>query len=126
MYQYILTQLNIECMTVSSSGAYHSQDIEKLDKEMGTRGRNIWNVVVVDGKAYNCDLAYEILTYEYDKSMSAGVEPQMKYFGMSDSTRSQSFTVSDRSSIYYYNPNPWEEESGPKNMVPECVSDYKH
>ena len=78
MYQYILTQLNIECMTVSSSGAYHSQGIEKLDKEMGTRGRNIWNVVVVDGKAYNCDLAYEILTYEYDKSMSADVEPQMK------------------------------------------------
>ncbi len=126
LYQYILTQLNIECMTVSSSGAYHSQGIEELDKEMGTRGRNIWNVVVVDGKAYNCDLAYEILTYEYDKSMSADVEPQMKYFGMSDSTRSQSFTVSDRSSIYYYNPDPWEEESGPKNMVPECVSDYKH
>ena len=126
LYQYILTQLNIECMTVSSSGLYNNQGIERLDNEMGTRGRNVWNVVVVDGKAYNCDLAFEILTYEYDKSFGADLEPEMKYFGMSDSTRAQTFNISSRSSLFYYDADLWAMESGPMNMVPECVEDYKH
>ena len=126
LYQYILTQLNIECMTVTSSGGYKSQGVDILDDEMGKRGRNYWNVVVVDGKAYHCDLAYEILTYEFDKSMSSDCEPEMKYFGMSDSTRAESFNFNSRSTLYYYDPDSYEEYSGPSDMVPECVEDYKH
>ncbi|MBO4782751.1 MAG: hypothetical protein J5522_10170 [Lachnospiraceae bacterium] len=126
LYQYILTQLNIECLSVTSSGLYTNQGIERLDSEMGMNGRNYWNVVVVDGKAYNCDLAYEMLTYEYDKSMSADCLPQMIYFGMSDSTRAQTFTISSRDSLFLYNTDlDLEYGNAPKGLVPECKEDYK-
>ena len=126
LYQYILTQLNIECMTVFSSGAYTKQGIERLDTVMGEDGRDIWNVVVVDGKAYNCDLAYEILTYEYDKSLKSDAEPEMRYFGMSDKTRGESFKVTDRDNLVLYNPDEWDLVYGTpkKGLVPECPNDY--
>ncbi|MBP5494084.1 MAG: hypothetical protein J6X97_03240 [Lachnospiraceae bacterium] len=125
-YQYILTQLNIECMTVTSSGAYTSQGIERLDNEMNTTGRNIWNVIVVDGKAYNCDLAFDMLNYEYEKSENPNYEPVMKYFGMSDKTRADSFNVLDRGNLYIYDPTvDYSWDTPKKDMVPECKQDYK-
>ncbi|MBO6089232.1 MAG: hypothetical protein J6P37_02820, partial [Lachnospiraceae bacterium] len=83
--------------------------------------------IIIDGNAYHCDLSYEILTYEYDKTIHGeNCDPQMKYFGMSDSTMAKTFIISSRSSLFYYDADLWAMESGPMNMVPECVEDYKH
>ena len=125
-YQYILTQLNIECMTVTSSGGYINQGIEKLDKAMGSDGRNIWNVIVVNGNPYNCDLAFDMFTYEYEKSENPDYEPELKYFGMSDSTRAESFNVINRDTLFLYDPSVnYEWDNPPRDMVPECPKDYK-
>ena len=125
LYQFILTQFNIECMTVTSSGIYHSQGIEKLDSEMNETGNNIWNVIFVDGKAYHCDLSYEILTYEYDKTIHGeNCDPQMKYFGMSDDTRNESFSIT-KSNLYLYDEYDGMRIGSIPDMVPECVEDYK-
>lgn len=124
-YQYILTQLNIECMTVTSSGIYHDQGIEKLNDEMIQTGNNIWNVIIIDGNAYHCDLSYEILTYEYDKTIHGeNCDPQMKYFGMSDTTRNESFTVT-KSNLYLYDRYGEMKIGSIPDMVPECAQDYK-
>lgn len=126
LYQYILTQLNIECMTVTSSGAYVSQGYEKLDKEMGSDGRLVWNVIVIDGIPYNCDMAFDMIVYEAEKGANKDYEPVMKYFGMSDSTRAQSFVITSRDNLYLYDPNiSYEWENPPRDMVPECPKDYQ-
>jgi hypothetical protein len=125
LYQSILTQLNIECMTVTATGLYHEQGVEKLDKEMGEVGYDTWNVIYVDGKAYNCDLAYEIITYEDDKTKyGEHCDPQMKYFGMSDKTRGESFSIS-RSNLYLYDEYEGMGIGHLSDMVPECLEDYK-
>jgi len=125
LYQHILTQLKIECLTVTSSGLYHNQGIEKLDKEMSSTGSNTWNVIVVNGKAYHCDLAYEIMTYEHDKAAHGeGYDPQMKYFGMSDATRDESFSVT-KSNLRLYDLYSGLQIGDIPDMVPECKEDYK-
>ena len=124
-YQFMMYQLNIECMCVSGSGTYHKKNIEELDNYMADLWQNTWNVVVSDGKAYNCDLFMEIAVLENRKITNPGSEADLTYFGMSDDTHDKTYTVNKASlktySTYYgYGAVDGVEE----NKVPECVEDY--
>jgi len=126
LYQFILTQLNIECMTVFSYGKYSNQDIEELDEFMQKNGNNIWNVVICDGKAYNCDLFFETAALQKLRIKYPQIEPDMTYFGMSDAVRNKSFEANKELMKEYtlyekYEAFPCLVKGG---AVPECAEDY--
>ena len=127
LYQFILTQLNIECMTVDSYGNYTSQNVEELDKLMSSSLYNVWNVVICDGKAYNCDLFFETAVLQKQRINNKNREPDMTYFGMSDSFRNKSFEPNRyKLAEYRFKDDPYATficlvKGSP---VPECVDDY--
>lgn len=126
LYQFILTQLNIECMTVSSYGTYTNQNVEELDKFMAKSMCNTWNVVISDGKAYNCDLFFETSVLQKQRIKNPQTEPDMKYFGMSDALRNKSFEANRYKLAEYTLSEPYEEMpcQVKGSAVPECAEDY--
>ena len=122
LYRFILSQLNIECYAVQASGTYYKQNDEKLDKFMKDEYLNIWNVVVSEGKAYHCDLFYEIVILDTLKSENSNATADMTYFGMSDETRNKSFNVT-KTSLKSLNSYMYEDVPGDV-IIPECVEDY--
>ena len=122
LYRFILSQLNIECYAVQASGTYYSQEDEKLDAFMKDAYQNYWNVVVSDGKAYNCDLFFEIAILDTIKDENEHATADMTYFGMSDETRNKSFKVS-KSSLKSLNSFMFEDVPSDV-IIPECVEDY--
>ncbi|MBP5529795.1 MAG: hypothetical protein J6X80_07070 [Lachnospiraceae bacterium] len=126
LYQFILTQLNIECMTVFSYGKYTNQNVEELDTFMAKNLNNIWNVVVSDGKAYNCDLFFETAVLQKQRIKNPQTEPDMTYFGMSDALRNKSFEANREKLAEYTLSEPYEEMPCQVrgSTVPECAEDY--
>ena len=122
LYRFILSQLNIECYAVQASGTYYKQDDEKLDAFMKDAYLNYWNVVVADGKAYNCDLFYEIAILDTQRNENPNATADMTYFGMSDETRKKSFNVS-KSSLKTLNTYMFEDQPSDV-IIPECLEDY--
>jgi hypothetical protein len=126
LYQFILTQLNIECMTVASYGNYTSQNVEELDELMADSWYEVWNVVVCDGKAYNCDLFFEISVLQKQRINNEYREPDMTYFGMSDALRNKSFEANKEKLAEYTFKDPYETEACQVkgSIVPVCAEDY--
>ena len=126
LYQFILTQLNIECMTVASYGNYTSQNVEELDDLMSDNWYEVWNVVVCDGKAYNCDLFFEIAVLQKQRIKNQYADPDMTYFGMSDALRNKSFEANKDKLAEYTFKDPYETEACQVkgSIVPVCVDDY--
>ena len=122
LYRFILSQLNIECYAVQASGTYYKQNDEKLDAFMKDAYFNVWNVVVSDGKAYNCDLFYEIAILDTIKKDNSNATADMTYFGMSDETRNKSFNVT-KTSLKSLNSFMYEDVPSDV-LIPECVEDY--
>ena len=125
LYQFILSQLNIECMSVLGSGTYHKKNIEELDNYMADSWEYTWNVVISEGKAYNCDLFMEIAVLENRRLTNPGSEADLAFFGMSDKTWDKTYTVNKASlSTYssFYGMGATGGES--KDTVPECAEDY--
>ena len=126
LYQFILTQLNIECMTVASYGNYTSQNVEELDDLMSGDWYEVWNVVVCDGKAYNCDLFFEIAVLQKQRIKNQYADPDMTYFGMSDALRNKSFEANKEKLAEYTFKDPYETEACQVkgSIVPVCAEDY--
>lgn len=126
LYQFILTQLNIECMTVASYGNYTSQNVEELDDLMSGDWYEVWNVVVCDGKAYNCDLFFEIAVLQKQRINNQYADPDMTYFGMSDALRNKSFEANKEKLAEYTFKDPYETEACQVkgSIVPVCAEDY--
>lgn len=126
LYQFILTQLNIECMTVASYGNYTSQNVEELDDLMSSDWYEVWNVVVCDGKAYNCDLFFEIAVLQKQRIKNQYADPDMTYFGMSDALRNKSFEANKEKLAEYTFKDPYETEACQVkgSIVPVCAEDY--
>ena len=126
LYQFILTQLNIECMTVASYGNYTSQNVEELDELMSGNWYEVWNVVVCDGKAYNCDLFFEIAVLQKQRIKNQYADPDMTYFGMSDALRNKSFEANKEKLAEYTFKDPYETEACQVkgSIVPVCAEDY--
>ncbi|MBO4702336.1 MAG: hypothetical protein J5625_06740 [Lachnospiraceae bacterium] len=126
LYQFILTQLNIECMTVASYGNYTSQNVEELDDLMSDNWYEVWNVVVCDGKAYNCDLFFEIAVLQKQRIKNQYADPDMTYFGMSDALRNKSFEANKEKLAEYTFKDPYETEACQVkgSIVPVCAEDY--
>ena len=126
LYQFILTQLNIECMTVASYGNYTSQNVEELDDLMSGDWYEVWNVVVCDGKAYNCDLFFEIAVLQKQRIKNQYADPDITYFGMSDALRNKSFEANKEKLAEYTFKDPYETEACQVkgSIVPVCAEDY--
>lgn len=126
LYQFILTQLNIECMTVASYGNYTSQNVEELDDLMSGDWYEVWNVVVCDGKAYNCDLFFEIAVLQKQRIKNQYADLDMTYFGMSDALRNKSFEANKEKLAEYTFKDPYETEACQVkgSIVPVCAEDY--
>ena len=126
LYQFILTQLGIECLTVTSYGNYTKQNLEELDKFIGDEWYNVWNVVIVDGKAYNCDLFFEMALLSYQRGFEPQTDPGVEYFGMSDEVMGKSFEANrDKLAEYSFkDPLGYFESLVNGGPVPFCEEDY--
>ena len=128
LYSFILQQLHIEVMEVSGYNGVFTQDIK--DKEIVPKS-NVeymtwqWQIVCLDGQYYHCDLLLEKLAYDKRYSDVSGADPDMTYFGMSDTKRCESYRFS-KSSLYVSNGPSYAAMQGMDNgnEVPECPDSY--
>lgn len=118
LYQFFLTQLNIDSIIMGASGQYQQQSLSKLDTEMSGTGGWMWNLVTFEDKTYHCDILFEKMALDTQRESFDEYEPDLKYFGMSDKTREESFKMYYKVSLETLNPTNSPE-------IPVCEEDYK-
>lgn len=118
LYQFFMTQLNIKSLIVGCQGGYQPQGCETLDDIMKMRGGWAWNVVTVeDDKSYICDLIFEKIYLDDQRKTVEDYEPELKYFGMSDKKRDESFQVYYKRVMFAITPTK-------TIQVPVCEKNY--
>ena len=118
LYFVMMNQLNVDCLLMGCYGQYHNQNAELLDKDMGGRPQWFWPIVVVDDKAYHCDIFFDKALLDTQRQSFEDYESEMKYFGMSDETREKSMGIYYSTAIGAINPIK-------RTVIPECPEDYK-
>ena len=119
-YEALMVQLNVNTMMIGSMGKYHDQSFTLLDKTMDedNDGGFVWMIVMVDDKAYHCDILMDKMALDSQRESFEEYESDMLYFGMSDETREKSFTMYYTQIFESINPVN-------KTSVPKCEEDYK-
>lgn len=117
-YQFCLVQLNVKCMLVGSSGQYQSQNVPKLDEIASGNTGWAWAIIFADEKSYHADMLMDKILLDYQRESFDGYESDMKYFGMGDEKREESFKIYYIVSVESLNPVN-------QQKVPQCEEDYK-
>ena len=118
LYQFFLTQLNIDSLVMGANGQYQQQGFSILDSEMTGSSGWMWNIVTIDEKTYHCDILFEKMALDSQRESFPEYEPEFDYFGMSDATRDESFKMYYKVSMETLNPT-----NSPS--IPVCEEDYK-
>ena len=118
LYQFFMTQLNIECLVVGAMADYQPQNFAILDEEMTGSSGWFWSIIKVDDKAYNADILFDKMALDSQRQDFEDYEPDLKYFGMSDATR-------DKSVKAYYKQIGYTIIPTKSIKIPECTEDYK-
>ena len=118
LYQFFMTQLNVECLVVGAMADYQPQNFTLLDTEMEDSTGWFWSIIRVDDKAYNCDILFDKMALDSQRIEFEDYEPDLKYFGMSDATRDKSVKV-------YYKQIGYTIIPTKSISIPECPDDYK-
>ncbi len=93
LYQFFMTQLNINCLVVGAMADYQPQNFSKIDAEMEGSSGWFWEIITVEDKSYNCDILFDKMALDSQREEFEDFEPDLKYFGMSDATRDKSVKV---------------------------------
>lgn len=144
-YSFVLTQLHISVYEIVGRGmfkddieSYLVRDESNPDEQVGVSAYNgvnnwYWSIVEIDGQNYICDLVLDKLVHDglYGEN-SDTIEPELKFFGMSDEKRNETFKTksSDQMCIFaagdvMFNANggasPFAATMGNSSRaVPEC------
>ena len=120
LYAFFLNQLHIECRNVVGTGGFFTNDIKDELAELTPISYYWdWQVLLLDGEYYNCDIALEAAVFAKRYLGAEGAEPDMEFFGMSDKKRNESYKVG-KTSVYYEDTLDY---SAPIETVPNCQTD---
>lgn len=118
LYQFFMTQLNINCLVVGAMADYQPQNFSKIDAEMEGSSGWFWEIITVEDKSYNCDILFDKMALDSQREEFEDYEPDLKYFGMSDATRDKSVKV-------YYKQIGTNIIPTKGISVPQCPDDLK-
>ena len=118
LYQFFMTQLNINCLVVGAMADYQPQNFSKIDAEMEGSSGWFWEIITVEDKSYNCDILFDKMALDSQREEFEDFEPDLKYFGMSDATRDKSVKV-------YYKQIGTTIIPTKSISVPQCPDDLK-
>ncbi len=118
LYQFFMTQLNINCLVVGAMADYQPQNFSKIDAEMEGSSGWFWEIITVEDKSYNCDILFDKMALDSQREEFEDFEPDLKYFGMSDTTRDKSVKV-------YYKQIGTTIIPTKSISVPQCPDDLK-
>lgn len=120
LYAFFLTQLHIECRNVVGTSGFFTNDIKDELAELTPISYYWdWQVLLLDGEYYNCDIALEAAVFAKRYLGAEGAEPDMEFFGMSDKKRNESYKVG-KTSVYFEDTLDY---SAPNETVPNCPTD---
>ncbi|MBO4310590.1 MAG: hypothetical protein J5856_05940 [Lachnospiraceae bacterium] len=121
LYQFFMTQLNISCRLVCAPGKFvldceGDEMLEAVTELM--KDFWIWNVVEIEGNAYNCDLILDKISFDSKNAKYGTDVPEMKFFGMSDETREKSYKKYYELDLYTMDPTK-------STDIPACEEDLQ-
>lgn len=120
LYAFFLTQLHIECRNVVGTSGFFTNDIkDELAEITPISYYWDWQILLLDGEYYNCDIALEAAVFAKRYLGAEGAEPDMEFFGMSDKKRNESYKVG-KTSVYFEDTLDY---SAPNETVPNCPTD---
>ena len=120
LYAFFLTQLHIECRNVVGTSGFFTNDIkDELAEITPISYYWDWQVLLLEGDYYNCDIALEAAVFAKRYQGAEGAEPDMNYFGMSDKKRNESYKIG-KTSVYFEDTLDY---SASNETVPNCPTD---
>ena len=120
LYAFFLTQLHIECRNVIGTSGFFTNEVKSELQELTPISYYWdWQVLLLDGDYYNCDIALEAAVFAKRYQGAEGAEPDMNYFGMSDKKRNESYKVG-KTSVYFEDTLDY---SASNETVPNCPTD---
>lgn len=124
LYVFLLNQVHIEVLDIMAyNGVFTDKGKELVSERIAEDMFWEWIIIGADGKYYHCDPVLEKLGYDKRYSDVTGAEPDLDYFGMSDTRRSDTFKFSRTSMMVNNDPAVF---MGPGNGIkaPECEESY--
>ncbi|MCR5848823.1 MAG: hypothetical protein K6G75_12015 [Lachnospiraceae bacterium] len=123
-YIFLLNQVHIEAIDIMAyNGVFNDKGKEIVSKRSAEEMFWEWVIISADGKYYHCDPVLEKLAYDKLYADVRGVDPDMDYFGMSDTKRCETFKFS-RTSLSIYNDPAAFMGPGNGSQAPECEENY--
>ena len=120
LYAFFLTQLHIECRNVIGTSGFFTNEVKSELQELTPISYYWdWQVLLLDGDYYNCDIALEAAVFAKRYQGAEGAEPDMNYFGMSDKKRNESYKIG-KTSVYFEDTLDY---SASNETVPNCPTD---
>ena len=124
LYDYFLSELNVEHYVVLGRTLEEEYAFDWLNEDMESSG-GIWAWIIVndeDNNSYNCDILMDELLLAEQRKTKEDYESDMKFFGMSDKTRSESFNYVGGYLAVTMNSN--NSTGNGSSGVPKCENDY--
>ncbi|MCR5848550.1 MAG: hypothetical protein K6G75_10590 [Lachnospiraceae bacterium] len=119
LYQYIMVQLNVDCIVIGANGQYQEQPFETLNSMLSNPQAGwLWPIITVGENSYNCDIMMDKVALDDQRKSFEEYESDLLYFGMSDKKREESYISSFKIPLQSLNPM---KQQG----IPECKEDYK-
>ena len=120
LYAFFLTQLHIECRNVIGTSGFFTNEVKSELQELTPISYYWdWQVLLLDGDYYNCDIALEAAVFAKRYQGAEGAEPDMNYFGMSDKKRNESYKIG-KTSVYFEDTLDYPASN---ETVPNCPTD---
>ena len=123
LYDYFLTQLNVKHYIIFGVGNPIDPAVESISEAFEVN-QNLWTwMMIIDenDNAYQCDILMDKYVLDEQRKSIDDYESDMRYFGMSDKTRKESFDIGVR--LYAMSMDSNINNTGAK--FPECKEDYK-
>lgn len=122
LYQFFLTQLDVEYICVVGGGDYNETEFEKINEyKLELEFVWFWTIITDGGNAYNTDILMDKIALDSQRESNASRESDLLFFGMSDDTRKKSFNYQARKLVMTMYPL---KQIDKQIDLPECKTDY--
>ncbi|MBP5528440.1 MAG: hypothetical protein J6X80_00155 [Lachnospiraceae bacterium] len=123
LYDYFLTLLNVEHVTVAGGGTNHDLPTDSLKEAFElTKGSWIWFIIKdEEGNCFNCDILMDKMLLDEQRKSKKDYGSDMIYFGMSDKTRNES--IENLGSYIALTMDPIKNEQNARDI--KCEKDYQ-
>ena len=123
LYQFFLTQLDIEYICVLGAGPYQETEYEKINEYTHEiEFAWFWTIITDGANSYNTDILMEKILLDSQRESNPSRESDLIFFGMSDETRKKTFNFVNRKYVMTMNPLAQVDK---QVEFPACKTDYK-